>query len=145
MYKNYRPTSIWQETDRIQREMDSLFNRYSPSQIRTAPRYPALNIWVGEDRQVVSAEMPGLSADEINISVDGDTLTVAGKRSSNDLPEGAQYQRKERSFGEFSRSVRLPYRVDSAKVEATLKYGVLNIILPRAEADKPKNITIKGG
>jgi len=130
--------------DRLQRDMNRLFTNYSPSRLRSAPSYPALNIWTAEDGQFVSAEMPGVRAEDIDISVTGDTLTISGARSIDEVPEGARYLRKERGFGDFSRTIQLPYAVDQKKVEASFKNGVLNITLPRAEAEKPKKITIKG-
>lgn len=143
MYRTFRTPSIWREMDRLQRDMNRLFNRYSPSRARTASHYPAINIWVNEDGQYLSAEMPGIKADDINISVDGDTLTISGERSSDDIPEGAQFHRKERGFGKFSRTIQLPFAVDAENVEANFKDGVLNITLPKTEAEKPKQIPIK--
>jgi HSP20 family protein len=143
MYRTIRTPSILREMDRLQRDMNRLFNQYSPSRIRTAPSYPAINIWTNEDGQILSAEMPGVRVEDIDISVDGYTLTLAGERSSDEVPAGAVYLRKERGFGKFSRAIQLPFAVDAAKVEASFKDGVLNITLPKVEAEKPKQISIK--
>ena len=62
MYRSFRPLSIWGELDRMQREMNRLFNNYSPSTPRSAPSYPAINIWANEDSQIITAEMPGIEA-----------------------------------------------------------------------------------
>ena len=143
MYRTFRTPSLWREMDRLQRDMNRLFNQYYPTRLRTAPGYPAINIWVNEDGQFVSAEIPGVRVDDIEVNVEGDTLTITGERSSDEVPENAYYHRKERGFGKFSRTVQLPYAVDAGKVEASFKNGVLNIVLPRVEAEKPKKIAIK--
>jgi HSP20 family protein len=143
MYRSFRTPSIWREMDRLQRDMNRLFNSYSPYRLRTAPSYPAINIWDKEDGQVVSAEMPGVRIEDIDISVEGDTLTISGVREVNTLPEGARYHRRERGSGDFRRTIQLPNAVDSERVKASFNNGILTVNLPRAEADKPKKITIK--
>jgi HSP20 family protein len=130
--------------DRLQRDMNHLFNHYSPARVQSAPSYPAINILTNEDGQYLSAEMPGVRAEDVDISVNGDTLTISGNRGSDEVPETAHFHRKERGYGEFSRAVQLPFVVDADKVEANFKNGVLNITLPKIEAEKPKKIAIKG-
>jgi len=129
--------------DRFQRDMNRLINRFDALGLRAAPSYPKVNIWVNDSSQIVSAEMPGVNADDIDIKVEGDTLTISGELKSTDLPEGARQLRKERSSGKFSRTFQLPYSVDSEKVEARYKNGVLVIVLPLSEKDKPRKIAIK--
>jgi HSP20 family protein len=142
MYRSFRTPSLWRDMDRLQRDMNRLFNLYSPSITRRAPSYPAINIWVSDDSQFVNAEMPGARTEDIDINVDGDTLTISGELGSDEIPEGAHVHRKERGFGKFSRTIQLPYPVDAEKVEASFKNGVLAITLPHIEAVKPKKITI---
>ena len=143
MYRTFRTPSIWREMDRLQREMNRLFNKYDAPGMRTAVGYPTVNIWTKEDSQIVSAEMPGVNVGDIEIRVEGDTLTIAGERKAEELPEGAARVRNERSFGKFSRTFQLPHAVDPDKVEAQFKNGVLIIILPRSDEDKPRKIAIK--
>jgi HSP20 family protein len=126
---------------RMQRDMDRLFNRASMG-LTDAPCYPAMNVWTSEDGAVATAELPGFDPDKIEISVVGDTLSVSGSRSPEDIGEG-KYHRRERSCGRFSRSFQLPFQVEGDAVEASFERGVLRITLPRAEADKPKRIEIK--
>ena len=143
---NYRYGFVtpWQEMERLQREVNRLFSdSFSLAGGRTAPGYPAMNVWTNEDGVVLTAELPGLSPDDINISVVGDTLTLTGSRNVDDLPEGAKYHRRERNFGKFSRSFQLPFSIEVDKVEAVFKNGVLHLSLPRAEAEKPKKIAVK--
>ncbi|MGB7116701.1 MAG: Hsp20/alpha crystallin family protein [Anaerolineales bacterium] len=143
MYRRYRVPSVWRELNQIQRDMNRVFEGYSPVRTRIAPSYPALNIWSNEEGLVVNAEVPGIDVEDIDISVVGETLTLSGARKSEDLEEGARYHRQERGSGKFNRSVELPFPVDIDIVEATFKNGVLQISLPRSEADKPKKIVVK--
>lgn len=143
MYRSFRPLSIWGELDRMQREMNRLFNNYSPSIPRNAPSYPAINIWANEDSQIITAEMPGIEASDIDIDVTADSLTISGERNPDTTSNGKSYHRRERDFGMFSRTIQLPFMVDTNKVKAIFTDGILHITLPRAEADKPKKITIK--
>ena len=110
---------------------------------RRAGTYPALNVWTNEDGLVLTAELPGFSPDDIDISVVGDSLTLSGERKADDVPEGTRYHRRERGYGKFSRTLQLPYTVEADGVEALFNNGILHVQLPRAEADKPKKITVK--
>jgi HSP20 family protein len=103
-----------------------------------------VNIWSNEEGLVISAEVPGISAEDIDISVVGETLTLSGARKREELGEDARYHRHERGNGKFSRVIELPFPVDVNNVQATFKNGVLNISMPRAEADKPRKIVVKG-
>jgi HSP20 family protein len=138
-------TSSWREMERLRREMNRLFNDW-PTRARwgTAPSYPAMNVWTDEDSAVVTAELPGVILDDMDISVEDDVLTLRGSRQPDEV-EDVTYHRRERRYGTFLRTFRLPFRVDAEKVEATFTNGVLNIALPRAEADKPKKIAIRAG
>jgi len=143
MYRRFRKPSIWQEMDQLQREMNRLFDSSSRGRVVSAPSYPAINIWTNDDGMLISAEMPAVHPDDINIDVNADALSISGDRKPEDVAKEASFHRRERSHGSFSRSIQLPFMVDSNKVEANFRNGVLMISLPRAEADKPKKITIK--
>ena len=143
MYRRFRRPSIWQDMDQLQREMNRLFNATSTGRVINSPSYPAINIWTNEDGQLISAEMPGINPDDIDIDVTGDALSISGERKPDEVAKEARYHRRERNYGSFSRTIQLPFMVDTNKVEASFKNGVLLISLPRAEADKPKKITIK--
>jgi HSP20 family protein len=137
--------SSWREMERLRREMNRLFAEW-PRQARwgVAPGYPAMNVWTDQDSVMVTAELPGVILEDLDISVEDETLTLRGMRQ-RDEKEGAIYHRQERRHGSFLRTFRLPFRVDSEKVEATFKGGVLSIALPRAAEDKPKKIAIRAG
>ena len=141
MLRRYRAPSLVRELDRLQREMNRMYE--SGSRYRIAPSFPAINIWTNPEGAIVTAEVPGVNADNIDISVVGDTLTISGKREPGEFDETEGYHRRERGFGSFSRSIQLPFQVEGNQVEASFKKGVLEITLPRAEADKPKKISVK--
>ncbi|HDQ72581.1 MAG TPA: Hsp20/alpha crystallin family protein [Chloroflexi bacterium] len=133
-------TSPWREMERLRREMNRLFATAPAGRVAT---YPALNIWANEDGALVTAELPGVDPEAIDISVVGDTLTLKGSREPEAADEEQTYHRRERGYGSFSRSLQLPFSVEANEVDATFEKGILQINLPRAEADKPKKITVK--
>lgn len=145
-----RPLAYWRnstrEMERLRREMDRLFSQLPTGRgLAAAPSYPAMNVWMNEDSVLVTAELPGCSTDNLEISVVNDALTLSGSRSANELPEEAVYHRRERGCGRFTRTFQLPFQIDAGRVEAHLEKGVLQVLLPRAEEDKPKKIQIKAG
>ena len=104
-----------------------------------------MNVWTNQDGVVVTAELPGINPEDLDISVQNENLTLRGSRTPDEVEEGVTYHRRERSSGSFVRSLQLPFNVDSDQVEASYAKGVLRITLPRADADKPKKIAIKAG
>jgi HSP20 family protein len=133
--------SSWGELERLRREMNRLFDRPG----RLAPSvasYPAMNVWTNNDGAIVTAELPGIDTAELDISVRENILTVKGTRNAIELQEGETYHRRERGYGQFQRMFQLPFHVDANGVEATYEKGVLRIFLPRAEADKPRKISV---
>jgi HSP20 family protein len=109
----------------------------------TAGGYPSFNVWEEGDVVYAEAEVPGVKAEDLDISVVGKELTVKGRRVGATAAE-ATYHRRERGTGEFARTVKLPVDVDAEKVEASLVDGVLTITLPKAETAKPRKINVKG-
>ena len=133
---------IWRGMRDLQSEMEFLLGG-TRGPIRK--QFPMINAWVSADGLIVSAELAGVDPDEIDISVVGDTLTLSGTRNGEDLPDGAEYYRRERGDGEFTRSLNLPFMVDVDAVEASFVNGVLKLELPRLPEEKPKKITLKSG
>lgn len=130
----------WTEMSRLHREFDRLFNGYGR---RPASDFPPVNVWKSSDSVVVTAELPGMSPSDLDITVMKNTVTLRGTRKSSEASEGTSFHRRERGSGDFVRSLQLPYDVDSDKVHARYEDGVLRLELPRAEAQKPKRITVK--
>ena len=138
--------SPWREMERLRRDMNRLFaSARTRAWSSVAPSYPAMNVWTNEDSAIVTAELPGVNPEDIDISVVGDTLTLKGSRQPYALQEGETYHRRERSYGRFTRVFQVPFEVEADGVEAVFESGVLHITLPRAETDKPKKITVKAG
>jgi len=132
--------SPWFEMERLQREMDRLF---SGASLPFAQNFPALNLWTSEKDVIVTAEIPGIDPESLDISVLDETLTLSGTRTLEELKEGETYHRQERGHGRFTRTLVLPFKVNANKVTAVYERGVLNVTLPRAEEDKPKKIKVK--
>jgi HSP20 family protein len=88
---------------------------------------------------VVTAELPGVTRDDVTLNLRDDVLTLEGKRE----PENGNWQRRERAYGTFSRAVQLPFRIDPDEVQARFDNGVLEVELERLEADRPKKIEIR--
>jgi HSP20 family protein len=138
--------SPWREMARLRRDMNRLFAGMPASFVGdVAPSYPAMNVWADEDGVVVTAELPGVAPDGIDISVVGDILTLRGSRQPDELEQGAIYHRRERRHGAFTRAFQLPFQVEPEQVAATFGNGILQISLPRAEEEKPKKIAVKAG
>ncbi len=136
--------SSYREMERLRREMNRLFEQVDGSpRLNAAATYPAMNVWTNDEGAVVTAELPGMDADDLEISVQGDTLSLRGNRPPEDVNEDVTFHRRERGSGRFQRAFQLPFTVEAGKVEATYKRGVLWIFLPRAEADKPRKIEVR--
>ena len=88
------------------------------------------------------AELPGVEPDKIEISVVDDTVTLSGSRNAGEVPQDAVHRYRERGYGRFSRSFRLPFRIDAANVDARCSNGILDVTLRKAEEDKPKKINV---
>jgi len=134
---------LW-DTGRLQREMNRLFENVWPGQRRGEVEFPALNVWSKGDDLVVSAELPGIKAEEIELAVTQTALTIKGERAAPEEKEENTYHRRERKFGPFVRSIELPEKVDADKASASYDQGVLTITLPKAPEAKPKQISVNG-
>ena len=145
MYRRFRMPNIWHEMDQRQQEMKRLLESSYGRRLLSTPGSPAINIWTSEESQMIRAEMPGFNPSDIDISVSADKFILSGEWNRDSAVEDAQYHRRERGTGKFSRSIQLPFMVDPNNVDVSYKNGVLEVRLNRAEADKPKKITVKSG
>jgi HSP20 family protein len=138
--------SSFREMEQLRREMNRLIDSWgSGTQLRTPSNYPAMNVWANEDGVIVTAELPGIETEDLDISVRDNVLTLSGHRAPEDVGEDVTYHRRERGTGSFRRAFRLPFQVDPDAVEARYASGVLWLTLPRAEEDKPRKITVQSG
>ena len=129
----------WAEMNQLQQAVNHLFADYTSP----AADFPAVNLMANENECVVSAEIPGVEPAAVNLTVSGNTLTIDGERKPDLAQEGVVVHRQERSFGKFSRAIRLPYEVESGAVKAAFGRGVLRITLPRKESSKPRRIEVQ--
>jgi len=104
---------------------------------------PAVDMYQTKDDIVVKAAIPGIKPEDIDISVTGDTLIIKGELKQEEKIEEANYLRQERTYGQFQREFSLPTQVNADKAKADFEHGVLTLRLPKAEAVKPKSITVK--
>lgn len=113
--------------------------------IARAGVYPKVDISENDKEITVTANVPGMSAENISIEVDEDTLAISGKveKESKEGKEGETYYRYEREYGEFRREFALPSKVNKDGVRASTKNGVLTIILPKVAAESRKKIEVK--
>jgi len=103
---------------------------------------PAVDISENKDQITIKADVPGMDKNDIKVVVHEDTLTLKGERKSEKTEEGANYYRMERTNGSFYRSFSLPSKVDAGKIKANYQSGVLEIVLPKVEEAKPKEIDV---
>lgn len=128
---------LFGEFNRMQQEFARAFSPRA-----TAPGL-ALNVWHDGDNLYAEADLPGVKADTLEVTVtDGNTLTIQGERVPPEVA-GAVWVRQERTFGQFARVVTLPVLVDADKIEAKYEAGVLRLTLPKSAAAKPRKIAVK--
>lgn len=106
---------------------------------------PAADVTVSDNDMVLTLDLPGLTADDLQIEVLNGHLVVRGERRRPELTEGAQWALNERAFGAFERRIRLPQGIDPDAITASMDNGVLSLIVPKPEALKPRTISIGSG
>jgi len=135
----FRPTNFWDDFDEFKDGMNLLFEDFGSQRMQT---FPPINLWSDDEKAVLKAELPGMKKSDIDITVQNNQLTMEGNRKLETLQENEDYHRRERGYGNFKRSISLPFAVDSEKITAKVSNGVLRVELPRREEDKPKKIEI---
>jgi len=137
--------NAFEELDRIRRQMDEIFGDFErrPQRLLGAGVFPLVNLTEDKDNYYVRAELPGMKAEDINISATGNSLSISGERKIPSEGDDVRYHRRERTAGTFSRVLALPAEVDVDKIEASHVNGILTVVIPKAEAAKPKQITIR--
>ena len=136
----------FRELDEARRDMERLFDSLTDfTGVRSAGVFPAINVSEDAESVYVRAELPGIKTDDLDITMESDTLTIAGERKPVTEEESVSYHRREREWGAFRRSFSLPTRVDSDKVAARYLNGILTITLPKSADSRPKQISVQAG
>ena len=132
---------------RLHGDIDDLFDSFFRGLDRPFAGYkawPAIDVAEEDDAIVVRAEVPGCKAEDIDISVYGNTLTISGEKKLSEEKKEKGYYHVESTYGSFRRELTLPTDVDQDKIDATCKDGVLSITLPKAEKAKTVKVKVKG-
>lgn len=143
------PTSgwepAWDEMERMKRQMALLVDRLSGGQLseQFAGVFPLANVTEDNNNFYLRAELPGLTPEQLQISVTGDSISISGERKIETRGDNVKYHRKERESGKFNRVINIPGQIDPGKVGAYCANGILTITLPKAESTKPRQITVK--
>ena len=143
-----RKMKIWEpfrELVSMRDDMDRLFGTFFGSNVDNFEKYwkPAIDIEESNGNLMVTAEIPGMTKEDIKVSVHNDVLTISGERKQENEKKEKMFHRIERCYGEFHRMIRLPATVNADKVKAVYKNGVLQVTLPKPESLKPKNIDVE--
>jgi len=145
-FREIDPWRSFGELSPLRREMDSIFRRFfgkSPFEKAVAEEWlPPMDISETEDSILIRAELPGLEVSDIDVSIQGDRLTIKGEKKREEEKKGEHFHCTERFCGSFQRSLRLPTTVRTDKVEAKFEKGILAITLPKTEEGKTKEIKI---
>jgi HSP20 family protein len=144
-YFNGFDEDFFTQFDRLRRQMDEVFGNWpSTNGIRSVASgsFPAVNIGTSPEQVDVYLFAAGLDPSSLDIQLQQNLLTIAGERKT-ELPEGADYYRRERFNGSFRRAITLPDDVDQDRVEAKYRDGVLHITVQRRESARPRQIEVK--
>jgi HSP20 family protein len=130
--------------DEIGRIFDDPFSLLAPSTSFFEGWAPTIDVYEDKDSVIVKAALPGMKKEDIEISLEGSTLTISGERKQEEEKNEGETYRSERYFGRFQRSLTLPTAVDPDKIQASYKDGVLTVSCAKSEDSKPKQIQVKG-
>jgi HSP20 family protein len=141
----WRP--IGRELSSLRQEMDRLWDRFvgeTPLARRVAEEWwPTVDMSETRDSFIVKAELPGLDAKDVEVSISGDVLTIKGEKQKEEEEKDEHHYRAERYYGSFQRSFQLPTSIKADKIEAAFDKGVLKVTLPKVEEAKKKKIEVK--
>lgn len=131
----------------LQSEVNRLFESVFPSSMEesdapSAVWSPTMDLKESDDQYHLSVDLPGISRNDVSVSVENNRLTIRGERTAESRSEDENVLRMERSFGTFYRAIRLPESVNEDQIKATFDNGVLSVALPKTEKNRPKKIKI---
>jgi len=129
----------------LNRLFSGTFSRGSQDEVLRGAWAPSVDIFENKNEIVLEAELPGMSPEDVNISIENNVLTLHGERKFEKKDESDNFHRVERSYGAFTRSFTLPPTVSSETANAEFENGVLRLTLAKREEAKPRRIEIKAG
>jgi len=131
---------------KLHNEIDDLFSSFFGGfESAAANSYlrPAVDIQDNEKEFVLTAEVPGCKPEDVDMSIQGDTLTITGEKKQSTETNEKGYHHMERIYGSFRRDFTLPGNIDQSKIKASCKNGLLMVTIPKAEEEKPTKIQVK--
>jgi HSP20 family protein len=134
-------TTPYTTLQQMSRMLDELNRTWGESDAATA--YPRLNAYTNDEGLLLTMEVPGIDPASIDVTVQDNVLTIAGNFPARERREGESYHRSERRTGKFERRLTLPYRVHADQVKAECRRGVLAVVLPKPEEEKPRKIAVR--
>ncbi len=142
-FPGWRVRTPFEELERMRSRMDRLMDGLSGRNYRSSSAgvFPPINLTEDKDNYYARAELPGVKSDDLDIQATGKNLSITGERKI-ESEEDVKYHRRERDAGRFSRMINLPDGIESEKVEAKLANGILTVVVPKAEAQKPRRVVI---
>lgn len=133
----------WDPFRDFQREVGRLFETFEPLNTWRMPRaFPPVNLYDAGEAYVLTAQLPGVDPEDVDLSITGETLTLRGDRKRPGGVSEESFRRQERQFGRWTRTVTLPDRVETNEVAATFANGILTVTMPKSEAAKPRQINV---
>ncbi|HUO87193.1 MAG TPA: Hsp20/alpha crystallin family protein [Thermoanaerobaculia bacterium] len=140
----WNPSTAWLAERDPFRLMEELFNGPTGrgEELSNRPWRPAVDIRENNESYVLSAELPGLTKDDVEITIENNVLKLSGERRFEKEVKEEELHRVERAYGSFSRAFSLPTRVDAERVEASFADGILTVTVPKAAEARPRKIDI---
>ena len=133
----------WSLLNQLQKELDSSYDDNSgEGSVSTAEWAPAVDIKEDDNQFVLLADIPGVKPEDIDVHMEAGVLTIKGEKESEYKSEKEGFKRVERSYGSFYRRFNLPDSADGEAIKAKSKHGVLEIVIPKRDAVKPKKINV---
>ena len=123
--------------------LDQVFDRFANQPAGSRPWGPAVDIVENDKELVMSADLPGVKLEDVEVKIEDGTLTLSGSRKFENEDNKNGYHRIERSYGQFHRAFALPDSVDSTKVQAGFDNGVLKVTLPKKEIARPRTVKVE--
>ncbi len=137
------PSDMFNLQKEMNRMFDSFFRGVDEPSLLNGTWIPAVDVSEEQEAYVVKVELPGVSKDDVKITLESNILTIRGEKKAESEVKQKDYHRTERSYGSFQRSFTLPNTVKNDKIDAVYKDGILTVSLPKAEESKPKQIEVK--